>query len=76
MNNLFDNIFGPPQNNPFAAFAQDAFGGGDMMYPDMAQRFREAFEPQGEGPKGPPPASAKTLRQLPTVTVSPEDLVD
>lgn len=43
----------------------------------QASAFAEAMDPQGGGGnKGAPPISRKALRQLPTVTVAPEDLVD
>lgn len=62
--------------NSFSAFAQDAFGG----FTSGAQEFMEqAFNPQNDDAnrnRGPPPASGKALRQLPTVTVTAEDLVD
>ena len=71
MDQFFNNIFGG--QDPGAFFSQQA-----AQYTQQAEAFaRQAFDPQnGEGNKGPPPASAKALRQLPTVKVAPEDLVD
>lgn len=65
--------------NRFVEAGGDLFGniGGNFMA--TANEFqRAAFDPQGggNGPRGPPPASSKALRQLPTVVVSPEDLID
>lgn len=71
MDQFFNNIFGG--HDPGAFFSQQA-----AQYTQQAEAFaRQAFDPQnGEGNKGPPPASSNALRQLPTVKVAPEDLVD
>jgi hypothetical protein len=55
------------------------FGGQDpfqMASRHAASAFQQAMDPQGGGNRGAPPTATKTLRQLPIVTVSPEDLVD
>lgn len=63
--NSLPDIFRSGGQDPFF-FAQNA-----------AAFNEEAMDPQGAGiGNGPPPASAKALRQLPTVKVAPEDLVD
>mmetsp|Transcript_28240 Transcript_28240/g.41722 ORF Transcript_28240/g.41722 Transcript_28240/m.41722 type:complete len:578 (+) Transcript_28240:83-1816(+) len=56
----------------FRSGGQDPF-----FFAQNAAFHQEAMDPQGVGmANGPPPASAKALRQLPTVSVTPEDLVD
>jgi len=69
-----DNFFSWRGDNPFVQFAASALDAGQAG----AQQFMRDVVPDSvqEGPKGPPPASKKALRQLPTVVVSPEDLVD
>eukprot|EP00978_Attheya_sp_CCMP212_P012872 scaffold32150_cov64-Attheya_sp.AAC.2 len=41
-----------------------------------AQAASMGHHPTAEEPKGAPPASQKAIKQLPTVIVAPEDLVD
>lgn len=74
MDNFFSNIMDHAQRYPaFREFTRNNFNP-DM---DIAARMREAMDPQSSGaPTGPPPTSQKALRQLPTVTVAAEDLVD
>lgn len=71
-------------NSLTGSVSENLFGGQDPFV--FAQRQATAafnnhtagapMDPQEGGNKGPPPASSKALRQLPTVTVAPEDLVD
>jgi hypothetical protein len=62
---LSDIFSGAPNfNDPFQ-FAQQ-----------QTAAFQQAMDPQVGGNRGAPPTSSKALRQLPIVTVTPEDLVD
>jgi hypothetical protein len=70
MDNFFNSVTGS---------LSEMFGGQDpfQFAQQQAAAFqRAAMDPQGGENKGPPPASTKALRQLPIVTVAPEDLVD
>ena len=60
------------------AFSDSIFGGGTVQNPFSAGAFfpPQAMDPQQGGNKGAPPVSLKALRQLPIVSVAPEDLVD
>jgi hypothetical protein len=72
--------------NSIAGSLSDIFsgGGGHNNYSDpfqfaqqqAAAAFQQAMDPQAGGNRGAPPTSSKALRQLPIVTVTPEDLVD
>jgi hypothetical protein len=72
-------------STPFAGSLSDIFsgGGGHNNYSDpfqfaqqqAAAAFQQAMDPQAGGNRGAPPTSSKALRQLPIVTVTPEDLV-
>ena len=80
------------RENPVMDFLRQSFGGGqspaDLAAAAAAQiggLFNENFHvpfgvipqmPTPHGPTGPPPASQAALRQLPTISVTAEDLVD
>lgn len=69
MDNFLNSLAGSISGTFFGG--QDPFG-----FQQNQQFWQQAMDPQGGGNKGPPPASAKAIRQLPTVIVTPQDLVD
>ena len=67
------NVQPPPPRNPFEAFAQAAAQAAASHMPHGNNPFAQE---QQQPSRAPPPACPKAIRQLPLVSVTPEDLVD
>ena len=59
-----------------AAQLNEMFGSGGTFLPHQQQHHQSQQQQQSSGSGGPPPASLASLRQLPTISVTAEDLVE
>eukprot|EP00979_Chaetoceros_neogracilis_P001496 scaffold253_cov267-Chaetoceros_neogracile.AAC.29 len=65
-----------PVNNPFEAFAQQFQANFQQNQAPPPQQHHNQHQEAAPPTRAAPPADSRAIRQLPTVSVTPEDLVD